>query len=285
MGSRLTARDIMQMKKKGKKISMLTAYDYAFARIVDQAGIDIILVGDSASMVMMGYKDTRFITLGEMITFCKSVSRGVERAMVVGDMPFMSYQASREDAVKNAGLLVKKGLVDAVKLEGGEEMADKVRAIVNAGIPVMGHIGLTPQSAAMTRGYRLTAKSAEEGLKLVRDAEALQEAGAFAIVLEYVTSEVAEQITRQLDIPTIGIGSGPSCDGQVLVLHDLLGLYENSPPFSKRYIDLVPQVRAAIEKYRQEVIEGVFPGEEHTRHMESGELKEFLDRLERRRSG
>jgi 3-methyl-2-oxobutanoate hydroxymethyltransferase len=279
MGSRLTARDIIQIKKKGRKITMLTAYDYAFARIVDQAGIDIVLVGDSASMVMMGHKDTRFITLGEMMTFCKSVSRGVERAMVVGDMPFMSFQTSRIEAVRNAGLLVKKGLVDAVKLEGGVEMADRVKAIVDAGIPVMGHIGLTPQSAAMTRGYRLTAKSAKEALKLVRDAEALQEAGAFAIVLEYVAAEVAEAITRRLDIPTIGIGSGPACDGQVLVLHDILGLYENPPPFSKKYADILLPIKAAIERYRQEVIEGIFPGEEHTRHMDPEELREFLNRL------
>ncbi len=282
MKGRLTARDIIQMKKKGEKITMLTAYDYAFARLVDKAGIDMILVGDSASMVMMGYKDTRFITLGEMITFSKSVSRAVERAMVVGDMPFMSYQVSKEEAVRSAGQLVKKGMVDAVKLEGGVEVAETVRAIVNAGIPVMGHIGLTPQSAAMTRGFRLTAKSAEEGLRLVRDAEALEEAGAYAIVLEYVTAETAEQITKRLSVPTIGIGSGPACDGQVLVLHDLLGLYENSPPFSKRYLNLTPQVLEALKTYKREVVEGVFPGEEHTRHMDEEELREFLSRLGRK---
>ncbi|MEM0482076.1 MAG: 3-methyl-2-oxobutanoate hydroxymethyltransferase [Nitrososphaerota archaeon] len=281
MNEKLTARDIIQLKKKGRKIVMITAYDYAFARLVDQAGVDIILVGDSASMVMMGYRDTRFVTLRDMITFCKSVSRGVERALVVGDMPFMSFQVSKEEAVRNAGRLVKDGMVDAVKLEGGVEYADIVRAIVNAGIPVMGHIGLTPQSAATSTGYRLVAKEAEDAVKLVEDAKALEEAGAFAIVAEYVTAEVAEYITKQLKIPVIGIGSGPGCDGQVLVLHDALGLYEKSPPFSKRYVDLASIVKEAISRYRSEVLEGMFPSEEHTKHMKKEALEEFLNRVRR----
>ncbi|GBC71903.1 3-methyl-2-oxobutanoate hydroxymethyltransferase [Candidatus Calditenuaceae archaeon HR02] len=281
MSEKLTAKDIIQLKKKGRKIVMITAYDYAFARLVDQVGVDIVLVGDSASMVMMGYKDTRFVTLRDMITFCKAVSRGVEKALVVGDMPFMSFQVSREEAVRNAGRLVKEGMVDAVKLEGGVEYAEVVRAIVNAGIPVMGHIGLTPQSAASTTGYRLTAKDVEDALKIVEDAKALEEAGAFSIVAEYVTAEVAEYIAKQLKIPVIGIGSGPGCDGQVLVLHDILGLYDKSPPFSKRYIDLASIVRDAVSRYKSEVLEGAFPSEEHTRHMKKEALEEFLSKVRR----
>ncbi len=281
MNEKLTARDIIQLKKKGRKIVMITAYDYAFARLVDQVGVDIVLVGDSASMVMMGYKDTRFVTLRDMITFCKSVSRGVERALVVGDMPFMSFQVSKEEAVRNAGRLVKEGMVDAVKLEGGVEYAEVVRAIVNAGIPVVGHIGLTPQSAASTTGYRLTAKDVDDALKIVEDAKAIEEAGAFAIVAEYVTAEVAEYISKQLKIPVIGIGSGPGCDGQVLVLHDILGLYDRSPPFSKRYVDLASIVKDAISRYKSEVLEGVFPSEEHTRHMKKETFEEFLSKVRR----
>lgn len=279
MSEKLTARDITNMKKKGRKIAMITAYDYAFARLVDQAGVDIILVGDSASMVMMGYKDTRFVTLDEMIVFCKSVSRGVERALVVGDMPFMSFQVSREEAVRNAGRMVKEGMVDAVKLEGGEECAETVRAIVNAGIPVMGHIGLTPQSAATSTGFRLTGKDADDAVKIVEDAKTLEEAGAFAIVAEFVTAEVAEYISRALKIPVIGIGSGPGCDGQVLVLHDVLGLYDKSPPFSKKYIDLSQLVRDAVSRYVSEVLEGVFPSDEYTKHMKREEFEEFLSRV------
>lgn len=196
-------------------------------------------------------------------------------------MPFMSFQVSREEAVRNAGRLVKEGMVDAVKLEGGVEYAEVVRAIVNAGIPVMGHIGLTPQSAASTTGYRLTAKDVEDALKIVEDAKALEEAGAFSIVAEYVTAEVAEYIAKQLKIPVIGIGSGPGCDGQVLVLHDILGLYDKSPPFSKRYIDLASIVRDAVSRYKSEVLEGAFPSEEHTRHMKKEALEEFLSKVRR----
>jgi len=279
MSEKLTARDIMRFKKEGRKIVMITAYDYAFAQIVDQAGVDIRLVGDSASMVMMGYRDTRFVTLSDMITFCKSVSRGVERAFVVGDMPFMSYQISREQAVRNAGRMVKEGMVDAVKLEGGKEYVGTVRTIVDAGIPVMGHIGLTPQSAATSTGYRLTGKDADDAVKLFEDAIALEEAGAFAIVLEFVTAEVAEYISHHLKIPVIGIGSGPGCDGQVLVLHDSLGLYGKSPPFSKKYVDLASIAREAVSRYRSEVLEGLFPAEEHTKHMKREEFEEFLKRV------
>ncbi|MCS7146238.1 MAG: 3-methyl-2-oxobutanoate hydroxymethyltransferase [Nitrososphaerota archaeon] len=279
MNEKLTVRDIINFKKQGRKIVMITAYDYAFARLVDQAGVDIVLVGDSASMVMMGYKDTRFVKLSEMITFSKSVSRGVERALVVGDMPFMSFQVSKREAVRNAGRMVKEGMVDAVKLEGGRECEETVKAIVQAGIPVMGHIGLTPQSAAMNTGFRLTAKSAEDAIKIVEDARALERAGAFAIVAEYVTAEVAEYIANHISIPLIGIGSGPGCDGQVLVLHDLLGLYDKSPPFSKKYVDLAQTVIDAVSRYKSEVLEGLFPSEEYTKHMKKEEHEEFLARV------
>ncbi|MEM0445153.1 MAG: 3-methyl-2-oxobutanoate hydroxymethyltransferase [Nitrososphaerota archaeon] len=279
MIEKLTVRDILRLKKEGRRIVMITAYDYAFARLVDQAGVDIVLVGDSASMVVMGYRDTRFVTLEEMITFCKSVSRGVKRALVVGDMPFMSFQVSKEEAVRNAGRMVKEGMVDAVKLEGGKEYAGVVKAIVNAGIPVMGHIGLTPQSAATSTGFRLSAKDAEAAVKIVEDAKALEEAGAFAIVAEFMTSEVAAHISQELEIPVIGIGSGPGCDGQVLVLYDLIGLSEFSPPFSKKYVDLASMVRDAVTAYRNEVLEGKFPGEDHTKHMKKEEYVEFLARV------
>lgn len=278
MSEKLTVRDITQLKGK-RKIVMITAYDYAFARLVDQAGVDIVLVGDSASMVVMGFKDTRFVTMEEMITFCKCVSRGVQKALVVGDMPFMSFQVSKEEAVRNAGRLVKEGLVDAVKLEGGAEYAEVVRAIVNAGIPVMGHIGLTPQSAATSTGFRLTAKDAETAERILEDAKSLERAGAFAIVAEFMTAEVAEHIAKELKIPLIGIGSGPRCDGQVLVLHDLLGLSEVSPPFSKKYVDLAATVREAVTRYRDEVLGGIFPSEEHTKHMKKEEYEEFSKRV------
>lgn len=280
MESRLSALDIQKIKRSGRKIVMVTAYDYTSARLADSIGVDIILVGDSASMVMMGMKDTRYLTLDEMIVFCKSASRGVKHAMLVGDMPFMSYQISVEEAVRNAGRLVKEGLVDAVKIEGGAEYAETVKAIVRAGIPVMGHVGLTPQRASMESGYRLRGKRAEDGKSIINDALQLQSAGAFAIVLEYTTCEVGKILSEKLSIPVIGIGSGPYCDGQVLVFHDIIGLYEESPPFSKKYADAASIIKEALSRYKEEVLNHRFPSKDHYWSMDPDEYNRLLEMIE-----
>mgnify|MGYP001772903131 CR=1 FL=1 len=273
MGSKITVESIMGMKGK-KKIVAVTAYDYTTARICDKAGVDIILVGDSAAMVMLGYKSTTPITMEEMLVFCKAVSRAREHAMVVADMPFMSYHISIEDALYNACRFIKEGNADAVKVEGGREFKHVVEAMVDAGIPVMGHIGLKPQTAPLWQGYKVQGKVVDDDAsRLIEDAVAIEEAGAFSIVLEQVTYEVAEMISSRLSIPTIGIGSGSSCDGQVLVLHDMLGLYEYSPRFVKRYADLSSIIADALTRYRDDVLNARFPGEEHTFHMDAKEYE------------
>jgi 3-methyl-2-oxobutanoate hydroxymethyltransferase len=282
MAEKLTARDVVRKKAKGEKIAMITAYDYPTARLVDEAGVDMVLVGDSAAMVVLGLRDTRFIGMEEMLVFCRAVSSAVRRALVVGDMPFMSYQVSTEQAVTNAGRMVKEGGVDAVKLEGGAEYAEVIKAIVRAGIPVMGHVGMTPQSAASSTGYRLRGKSAEDAERVIRDAEEVAKAGAFSIVLEFTAAEVAEYLSQTLEIPVIGVGAGPHCDGQVLVLHDVLGLYENSPPFAKKYADLRSVVLDAVSRYVSDVKKGAFPDEGRYWRMEERERVELKRRLERR---
>ena len=282
MAEKLTARDIVRRKAKGEKIAMITAYDYPTARLVDEAGVDVVLVGDSAAMVVLGMRDTRFIGMEEMLVFCRAVSSAVRRALVVGDMPFMSYQVSTEQAVTNAGRMVKEGGVDAVKLEGGAEYAEVIKTIVRAGIPVMGHVGMTPQSAASSTGYRLRGKSAEDAERVIRDAEEVAKAGAFSIVLEFTTAEVAEYLSQTLEIPVIGVGAGPHCDGQVLVLHDVLGLYENSPIFAKKYADLRSVVLDAVSRYVSDVKKGAFPDEGRYWRMEERERVELKRRLERR---
>jgi 3-methyl-2-oxobutanoate hydroxymethyltransferase len=282
MAEKITARDVVRKKAKGEKIAMITAYDYPTARLVDEAGVDMVLVGDSAAIVVLGLKDTRFIGMEEMLVFCRAVSSAVRRALVLGDMPFMSYQVSTEQAVTNAGRMVKEGGVDAVKLEGGAEYAEVIRSIVRAGIPVMGHIGMTPQSAALSTGYRLRGKSAEDAEKVIRDAEEVVKAGAFSIVLEFTTAEVAEYLSQTLEIPVISVGAGPHCDGQVLVLHDVLGLYENSPPFAKKYADLRSVVLDAVSRYVSDVKKGAFPDEGRYWRMEEHERVELKRRLERR---
>jgi 3-methyl-2-oxobutanoate hydroxymethyltransferase len=282
MAEKLTARDIVRRKAKGEKIAMITAYDYPTARLVDEAGVDVVLVGDSAAMVVLGMRDTRFIGMEEMLVFCRAVSSAVRRALVVGDMPFMSYQVSTEQAVTNAGRMVKEGGVDAVKLEGGAEYAEVIKAIVRAGIPVMGHVGMTPQSAASSTGYRLRGKSAEDAERVIRDAEEVARAGTFSIVLEFTTAEVAKYLSQTLEIPVIGVGAGPHCDGQVLVLHDVLGLYENSPPFAKKYADLRSVVLDAVSRYVSDVKKGAFPDEGRYWRMEERERVDLKRRLERR---
>ena len=263
---------------------MVTAYDYPSALLADGAGVDAILVGDSLGMVVLGYRSTIPVTLDEMVHHTGAVARGVGRALVVGDLPFMSYHASTEDAIRSAGRLIQEGGADAVKLEGGAEMAGRIKSLVEVGIPVMGHIGLMPQRASISGGFTAQGRDADSAAGIIRDAEALEEAGVFAIVLEFVAAEVAEAITERLSIPTIGVGSGPHCDGQVLVLHDILGVYERSPPFAKRYAELHEVIHSALRGYVEEVRGGVFPGEEQTVHMDPGE-RERLKRLLRRGGG
>lgn len=260
--SKVTIPQILRMKREGKKIPVLTAYDYPTARILDEEGIPIILIGDSVGMVVGGYKTTLPVTMEEMIYHTKAVARGRKRALLVADMPFLSYQVSLEEAKRNAGMLLKEGMAEAVKLEGGRKMADTIRALVDIDIPVMGHIGLTPQSIHRMGGYRWQGRNPEERRKLLEDAKAVEEAGAFSVVLEGIPAGVAKEITETLTIPTIGIGAGPYCDGQVLVLHDMLGLNPDFKPlFVKRYADLYGLIKGAVREYKKEVEEGLFPGE------------------------
>ncbi len=278
MKAKINVSEIQRMKKEGRKITCVTSYDYITAALAEKAGIELILVGDSAGMVVLGYENTIPVTVDEMILFSKAVTRGNKRSLIVGDMPFMSYQASDEDAVRNAGIFVKDGGVDAVKIEGGLRMKSRVEALTRAEIPVMGHVGLTPQTSTLWNGYRVQGRTENDAEGIIRDAKALEEAGVFSVVLEMVTSEVAKLITEQLSIPTIGIGSGPFCNGQIVVLHDILGLYDKfSPKFIKKYANLAEEIQKAIEAYRDDVLKGRFPGEEHTFHM-----KEFKTRQIRR---
>lgn len=252
-------------KQKGEKLTMLTAYDYSTARLIDEAGIDSILVGDSLGNVVLGYEDTISVTVEDMIHHGAAVARGAKEALVVIDMPFMSYQTSVYDAVFNAGRLMKEGRAGAVKLEGGISMADRIKAITEAGIPVMAHIGLTPQSINSFGGFKVQGKTEDAAKKLLEDAYAVQEAGAFAVVLECVPAKLAKLVTEKLDIPTIGIGAGADCDGQVLVYADMLGMFRDfTPKFVKRFAETGNIMVEAFKKYNEEVKNGVYPGEEHT---------------------
>ena len=273
-----SVRDILSMKGS-KKIAVITSYDYTTAQLCDKTGIDVLLVGDSGGMVMLGYENTIPVTMEQMCFFTQAVRAGRQNAMVVADMPFMSYQASKSQAIENAGRLVKAG-ADAVKLEGGMEIRDTVRSIVEVGIPVMGHIGFQPQTTTLQEGYRVQARTKDTALSLVQNAKALEETGVFSIVLEMVTREVSKIITESVRIPTIGIGSGPDCDGQVLVVHDVLGLYEKiKPKFAKRYLDLAGEIVKAVSEYKDEVISGKFPLQEHSFSMEKSELERLRKEL------
>jgi 3-methyl-2-oxobutanoate hydroxymethyltransferase len=261
--SRWTAAAIRQTKGE-HKLACLTAYDYALARIVDEAGIHVVLVGDSLAMTMLGYATTLPVTVDEMLHHTAAVARGVEDALVVADMPFMSYQVSLEQALGNAGRFIKEAGAGAVKIEGGSMRVPTVRALVENGIPVLGHIGLTPQSIRETGGYKIQGRRPQEAAQLVQDAQDLARAGVFAIVLECMPAELAAEITGGLEVPTIGIGAGPHCDGQILVIHDVLGLYSGvSPKFVKRYADLGSEIRNHLVSYREDVEQGRFPAEEH----------------------
>ena len=270
---KITPVDIQAMKNEGKKIAMLTAYDYPTALLEDRAGIEIILVGDSLGMTVLGYENTIPVTMDEMIHHTKAVTRGTKYALVIGDMPFMSYNTSEQEAIFNAGRFMKEGGADAVKLEGGVTVKDIVKAIVNAGIPVMGHIGLTPQTISMLGGFKVQGKDAQAAQKIIDDALLLEDAGAFSVLLEAIPAPIAKRITERLKVPIIGIGAGVHCDGQVLVVHDILGLFDRfTPKFAKRYVNLSELMVKAFESYREEVLNGTFPGDQHSFHIDEKEL-------------
>ncbi len=273
---KVTIADLMAKKESGRKITMLTAYDYPTAQMVDQAEIDTILVGDSLGMVVLGYTSTVPVSMEEMIHHAKAVTRGTTYAFVIGDMPFMSYQTGVERAIENAGRFMKEGECDAVKLEGGTEMAPVVKAIVTAGIPVCAHIGLTPQTATQLSGFKVQGKDAESAQNLIKSAKDLEKAGAFMVVMECIPDILASRITKELSIPTIGIGAGKDCDGQVLVYHDTVGLFERfTPKFAKQYIKLGPMILDALKEYKKEVEEGGVPGEKHTFKMSKEEAEKM----------
>jgi len=265
MATKQTVKNILLKKGGEQKISMLTAYDAPMAALLDQTGIDILLVGDSLGMVVLGLGSTVPVTMEQMLHHATAVSRGVTSALVVGDMPFGSYLVDPQESVRNGVRFLKEAGCDAVKLEGGQDACEDVRALVRAGVPVMGHLGLTPQTAGQLGGFKVQGKSLEAGRKLLADARALEEAGAFALVLECVPGGLGEVVTRGIDIPTIGIGAGPHCDGQVLVTNDMLGLFEKfTPGFVKKYLNLAPQLKEAVAAFQDEINSGVFPAPEHT---------------------
>ena len=260
MKNRTTVWDLRAKKQRGEKITVLTAYDYLWGTLVDEAGIDVALVGDSLGMVVLGYETTLQVTMADMISHTAAVARGVSRALIVADMPFLSYQLSEDDAVRNAGLLVRDGGAEAVKLEGGTRVCNVVRRLVDTGIPVVGHLGLTPQSIHQLGGYKTQGTTEMEAERILQESLSLQEAGVCAIVLEKIPAELAQRVTESLEMPTIGIGAGPHCDGQVLVVHDILGLYDKFvPPFAKQYATLRGSIVDAMKQYADEVRSGEFP--------------------------
>ncbi len=276
---KITTHTFRLKKQRGEALTMLTAYDYPTARAVDLAGIDSILVGDSLGMVVLGYENTLPVTMEDMLHHCRAVSRGASRALLIGDMPFMSYQVDTKEAVRNAGRFLQEAGMDAVKLEGGRERLDAVRAILNAGIPVLGHLGLTPQSIHQLGGFRAQGKSADAAEILLEDALMLDEAGCFGLVLESVPDRVATYITQRLQIPTIGIGAGSGCDGQVLVTHDLLGFFDRfTPKFVKQYAVFHEEIQKALLEFQKDVMERKFPGEEHTFSISDEEWELFINR-------
>ena len=273
--------DIQKLKNLNTPFATLTAYDFPSAKIINELNIPIVLVGDSASMVVYGYKDTTPIQMDEMLLITKAVARGINTALLVGDMPFMSYQPSVDVAVQNAGRLIKEGLMDAVKLEGGIEYIDQVSAIITAGIPVMGHIGLKPQSVLIESGYKIQGKTSDSALKIYQDALALADAGVFALVLEGIPEELAQIITQKIKIPTIGIGAGKFCDGQIQVLHDVIGLLgENVPKHANAYINLQKIIQDGISQYQSDVENNTFPNSNHSTKMDAQELTELKNKIE-----
>jgi len=281
---RITTAMIREMKDRGERIVMVAAYDYPTARMLDDAGIDAVLVGDSVGNVILGYRDTLSVTMDEMIHHTKAVARGVKRALVVGDMPFMSYQASTEDAIRNAGRFLKEGHAEAVKVEGGLGMIKKIEAIIQSGVPVMGHLGLTPQWYHQFGGFRVRGKTESTARAILEDAQRLERAGVFSIVLECVPWQLAKLVTEKVEVPTIGCGAGPCCDGNVLVLHDLLGLTgPHVPKFVKRYAKLDDVVIKALTSFKQDVKTGKFPTLEHSYDMPREEMRKLLREFKRKR--
>jgi 3-methyl-2-oxobutanoate hydroxymethyltransferase len=277
-----TIPGFLKMKKEGNKFTMVTAYDYALATQVDKTDIEMILVGDSAAMVMLGYGGTLPISMDTLVTLATAVVKGAPNTFIVGDMPFLSYEVSKEKAIENAGRFMKEAGVDCIKLEGGKRMADTVASIVKAGIPVMGHIGLTPQSSSQLGGFRVQGKNLIAAGKLLDDALSLEEAGAFCIVLEAIPNPIAQAITERLRIPTIGIGAGPYCDAQVLVIHDLLGLFERFvPKFVKQYAQIGKDIVSALSQFDREVKTGEFPDEEHSYHIKKEVEQEIIEHLKK----
>jgi len=277
---KMTVQAFRQKKEIGEPISMLTGYDYPTALALDFAGIDAILVGDSLGMVVLGYDNTLPVTMEEMLHHCRAVRRGARAALLIGDMPFMSYQISVEDAVRNAGRFLQEGGMDVVKLEGGKARVSTIKAIISAGIPVMGHLGLTPQSVHALGGFRPQGRTPEAARHILEDAIALEEAGCFSLVLESIPARLAELISQTVSIPTIGIGSGPGCDGQVLVIHDLLGFFARfTPKFVKKYADFQDEMRKAILEYIADVTERRYPAQEHSIEMPDEEWQMFLSNI------
>jgi len=270
---KMTTKKIIEKKQKGEKIVTLTSYDYSFAKIVDECDIDLILVGDSLSMVMLGNKNTLSVTMDEMIHHTKAVSRGVSNALIVGDMPFLSYKVGRKEAVKNAGRFIQEGGAEAVKVEGGTELCSTIRAMIKADIQVMGHIGLTPQAIYQFGGFLVQGKTLDAAKKLIMDAMNLQKEGVFSIVLESIPWQIAKLITSLLDIPTIGIGAGPYCDGQILVIHDMLGIFTDfKPKFLKYFGNIGESIRNALHSYKNEVEKGIYPSEQYAYESSENEV-------------
>lgn len=277
---KITTKTFQQKKARGSPITMLTAYDYPTALAMDRVGVDSILVGDSLGMVVLGYENTLQVTMDEMLHHCRAVARGAQYALLIGDMPFMSYQVSVGEAVRNAGKFLQQGGMDAVKLEGGRERVDAIRTIVGAGIPVMGHLGLTPQSVNQLGGYKTQGKTAAAAKRLIEDALMVQDAGCFSLVLEAIPGRLAEMVSQKLDIATIGIGAGSGCDGQVLVTHDLLGLFDRfTPKFVRKYANFHEEMERAFKAYKLDVESGTFPGPDHTFRISEDEWVELIDEI------
>ena len=282
--TKMMPHDFVKMKKEGKKITMVTAYSYYQAKIAEKAGVDGVLIGDSLGMVILGYSSTLPVTMDQMLHHVKAVVNARPKYLVVADMPFMSYESSKDEAVRNAGKFLKIG-ADAVKVEGGIEIIDKIEAMIKSGIPVMGHIGLNPQRYLKLGGYKLRGRKVGDALSIIEDAKALQDVGVLSVVIEFTASEVAKEITDRLKIPTICIGSGPYCDGQILVFHDLVGLNPNPPPFVKKYVDGFGVFVEAIKRYAMDVREGKFPEKIHYWRMKDNEYSKLKEYLNRRKAG
>ena len=277
---RLTIKDLQDMKARGEKIPMMTAYDYTSGKLLEQAGIPLMLVGDSLGMVVLGYDSTVPVTMGDMLHHIKTVVRGTEKAHIVGDLPFMSYHAEVSEAIRNAGRILREGGAQSIKLEGGQEMAETINRIVKSGIPVMGHVGLTPQSVNQLGGYRVQGKTISDAIRLMEDTRALEEAGAYAVVLECVPAALAQMITDRLSIPTIGIGAGAGCDGQVQVLHDFLGLFTDFlPKHARRYANLAETIQDAASQYISDVHLGKFPTDKESYKMSQSVLDELAGKV------